>query len=160
MNIVIRTATFDDHEAIARVARELNVMHARALPDRFRVTPDAFPAAYFRSLLESPEVAILLAGRDGDVLGHAILQVKEAVSIPVAAPRRFAFLSDLVVAEAERRRGIGRLLMDAAVVWAREQGASSLELGVFEFNAGAIAFYERYGFASSKRTMSLRIENT
>lgn len=159
MNIATRTATKNDHEALAHIASELNVMHARALPDRFRVASDALPTDYFHSLIDSENATILLAERDGDVLGYAILHIKEAPPIPVSMPRRFAFLSDVVVDEAEQGQGIGRLLMDAAVEWAREQSVSSLELGVFEFNEAAIAFYQHLGFQTTKRTMSLPIKS-
>lgn len=158
--IGIRTATNDDQEAVSRVASEVNAMHARALPDRFRVAPDPLPAEYFRSLVESGEATVLVADRDGEVLGYAILQIKDVPPIPVAVPRRVVFLNDFAVVEAEQGQGIGRLLMNVAVAWARKRGASTLELGVFEFkfNAGAIAFYEHLGFHSTKRTMLLRID--
>lgn len=159
MGITIRTAMIDDHEGVARIASELNVMHARALPDRFRITSDALPDEYFHSLIESQEATILVAERDGEVLGYAILLIKNALPISVAVPRHVAFLNDIAVTKVEQGRGIGRLLTDAAVAWAREQGASALELGVFEFNADAIAFYEHLGFQSTKRTMSLPIEH-
>jgi ribosomal protein S18 acetylase RimI-like enzyme len=158
MNIEIRTATLDDHEAVSRIASELNLVHARALPHRFRVASDALPRDYFGSLVQSEDATVLVAERDRDVLGYAILQIKEAPPILVSMPRRYAFLNDLAVAEAEQGQGLGRLLVDAAVVWTRDQGASALELGVFEFNEAAIAFYEYLGFRTSKRTMALPVE--
>lgn len=132
-------------------------MHARALPDHFRVAADALPTEYFKSLIESEDATILVSERAGEVLGYEILLIKDAPRIPVAVPRRVAFLNDIAVTEPERGLGIGRILIDAAVAWAREQDASALELGVFEFNADAIGFYEHLGFHTSKRTMSLSI---
>lgn len=159
MNITIRTVTTDDHEAISRIARELNLMHAQALPDRFRVASDVLPTEYFHSLVESADATVLIAERNGELLGYEIIKIMDAPPIPISVPRRIAFLSDLAVAEAEQAQGIGRLLMDVAVTWAREQGASALELGVFEFNDAAIAFYEHLGFRTNKRTMSLQIDD-
>ena len=45
-----------------------------------------------------------------------------------------------------RRRGIGRALLEQAVAWARESGIRKLELHVFPHNEAAIALYEGFGF--------------
>jgi RimJ/RimL family protein N-acetyltransferase len=52
----------------------------------------------------------------------------------------------LMVAEAHRRRGIGRALLEQAVAWARPRGITKLELHVFPHNGPAIALYEAFGF--------------
>ena len=52
----------------------------------------------------------------------------------------------LMVAERYRRRGIGKMLLDEAVAWARASGISKLELHVFPWNEPAIALYESFGF--------------
>lgn len=158
MNVLIRTATNDDHRAFVCIANEINVSHARALAERFRVVSDAMPVDYFRSLIESDDATVLAADRHSRVVGYAILHVRESPSIPISVPRRYAFMSDLAVAEAEQRQGIGRRLIDAAVGWARAQSASEIELGVFEFNESAISFYEHLGFRTVKRIMSLHID--
>jgi ribosomal protein S18 acetylase RimI-like enzyme len=51
-----------------------------------------------------------------------------------------------MVAERYRRRGIGKMLLDEAVAWARASGISKLELHVFPWNEPAIALYESFGF--------------
>jgi len=55
------------------------------------------------------------------------------------------------VAEAQRRRGVGRLLMDALLASCHQAEATSLRLEVAVDNAGAIAFYERLGFTETGR---------
>ncbi|MEV4736245.1 MULTISPECIES: GNAT family N-acetyltransferase [unclassified Microbacterium] len=60
--------------------------------------------------------------------------------------RPHAFVLDIEVAEAHRRRGHGREIMLAAEQEARRIGAESIGLHVFGFNAGAIAMYEGLGY--------------
>jgi len=58
------------------------------------------------------------------------------------------------VAASHRRRGVARHLLDAVAVWAVEEGASTLRLGVREGNPGARAAYVRMGLESSGIAMA------
>ena len=51
-----------------------------------------------------------------------------------------------MVAATHRRRGIGRMLLEQAVSWARDAGVRKLELHVFPWNEPAIRLYETFGF--------------
>ena len=55
-------------------------------------------------------------------------------------------MSVLVVAETAEGLGVGRLLLEAADTWAREQGLAMLTLNVFTGNVRARAVYERLGY--------------
>ena len=56
---------------------------------------------------------------------------------------RRAWVEDLAVDPNSRSQGIGKALLDAAKDWARERGASHLELDSAEVRADAHRFYER-----------------
>jgi GNAT superfamily N-acetyltransferase len=56
---------------------------------------------------------------------------------------RRAWVEDLAVDPEHRSTGIGKGLLDAAKDWARERGASHLELDSAEVRADAHRFYER-----------------
>ncbi len=58
---------------------------------------------------------------------------------------RMLYLEDLVVTEAARRGGLGRLLFDAVVAEARATGAVRLKWQVLNWNAPAIGFYRKLG---------------
>jgi [ribosomal protein S18]-alanine N-acetyltransferase len=55
------------------------------------------------------------------------------------------------VAEATRRQGVGRLLMETAEAEAKRHGARLLMLEVAEDNTAARAFYRKMGFADVGR---------
>lgn len=55
-----------------------------------------------------------------------------------------------------RKQGIGARLVEAVIGWARSWGASTLILGVTEFNDGAAGFYERLGFVDTGERYPLR----
>jgi [ribosomal protein S18]-alanine N-acetyltransferase len=50
-----------------------------------------------------------------------------------------------------RRRGIGAMLVHAALNWARDLGADEIRLEVRESNTGAVQLYERCGFVLAGR---------
>lgn len=58
---------------------------------------------------------------------------------------RMLYLEDLVVTEAARRGGLGKLLFDAVVAEARATGAVRLKWQVLDWNESAIAFYKKLG---------------
>ncbi len=58
---------------------------------------------------------------------------------------RMLYLEDLVVTEAARRGGFGRLLFDAVVAEARATGAVRMKWQVLDWNEPAIAFYKKLG---------------
>jgi GNAT superfamily N-acetyltransferase len=58
---------------------------------------------------------------------------------------RMLFLEDLVVTEAARGTGLGKLLFDTVVAEARATGANRLKWQVLEWNEPAIGFYKKIG---------------
>ncbi len=65
--------------------------------------------------------------------------------------RRSAYISDLVVLAAHRRRGIARALMERAERFARARGVRQVLLGVLERNRGARGLYRALGYGAYAR---------
>jgi ribosomal protein S18 acetylase RimI-like enzyme len=57
------------------------------------------------------------------------------------------YISDIAVDSSFESQGVGRVLLDKAEGWAREQGCSLLTLYVFSNNSRARKVYEKFGFA-------------
>jgi putative acetyltransferase len=95
---------------------------------------------YLRAIRRSLHVAVLVAEGESGVVGR--------LSITRDPHPACAHVADvgLMVARAERRRGIGSALLAAAEGWAGEAGVTKLELHVFPHNAAALALYERAGY--------------
>jgi GNAT superfamily N-acetyltransferase len=83
--------------------------------------------------------AVLVAEHRGELLGlcTAYLDMNSV---------RFGsrcWVEDLAVSPEHRSRGVGKALLAAAKDWARERGASHLELDSSDLRADAHRFYER-----------------
>ena len=89
--------------------------------------------------------AVLVAEDDGAILGWIhVCGIRFFQSPP------FAEIGGLVVDEAARGKGIGRLLVEAAVRWAAEQGYGKVRVRSNVVREDAHRFYEREGFRRVK----------
>jgi ribosomal protein S18 acetylase RimI-like enzyme len=130
-------------------ARELRL---RALGD----TPDAFlrsqaeesrlPESEWRDRLaeRSDRAWIVEAADSGRFAGMVVVAFR-------GADADTASLFGMWVEPGQRRRGIGRRLVEAAVDWARAAGAKRVELEVNEAMEPAAALYRACGFVPTGR---------
>jgi ribosomal protein S18 acetylase RimI-like enzyme len=63
-----------------------------------------------------------------------------------------AQLISMWTAPTHRQRGVGRLLVNEVLAWARRRNVRTLQLMVTSNNETAIRFYERLGFTRTGRT--------
>ena len=97
-----------------------------------------------------PGNAVLVAEEVGAVVGWIhVCGVQFFQSPP------FAEVGGLVVDEASRGRGVGKLLVEAAARWAAEQGYGKLRVRSNVVREDAHRFYEREGFRQVKTQVVL-----
>jgi ribosomal protein S18 acetylase RimI-like enzyme len=154
----IRPATMADFPALSALWREADAFHAAALPERFREPQgDARPREFVAGELAREDAAVFVVEEAGRVRGFVRVATRQAPDVPCFVPRAFGVVEELVVAAGARRRGLGRALMERAHAWARARGLAELELSVYAFNAGAVALYERLGYAVTLHRMTRRL---
>jgi GNAT superfamily N-acetyltransferase len=91
-----------------------------------------------------PGSALLVAEFEGEgVVGFVFLER----AIDYFTRREHGHVGIVAVSERAEGRGAGAALMQAAEVWAREQGFPHLTLNVFAGNHRARTLYERLGYA-------------
>ena len=104
--------------------------------------------------LADTNAAFLLAVQDGAAVGFALVEYAGwTPEFSCVLPHRYARLSDLVVAPAQRGQGIGSALLGAAKRWARDRRLEYLELNVLAQNTAAMALYESHDFVDATHTM-------
>ena len=147
--IRIRDARSFDREAIGTLWRELMAYHL-TLDPRFVTAPDG-ERRYVRhaqDMMRSRDARVLIAelGERGPVVGYLLAELQQRPQI--ALPGTYGFVSDMYVAEAWRRHGVGRALFSEARRWFLARKATAIELYVAERNPESAAFWEAMGFAS------------
>ena len=94
-----------------------------------------------RAVAESDRAELFLAYAGDEVVGLCCV----FLDIPSVRFGQRAWVEDLAVDPERRSQGTGKALLDAAKDWARERGASHLELDSGMSRTDAHRFYEREG---------------
>lgn len=135
---IIRPATADDVDDLARLVRELALYEKE--PDAAVATADHFREALF-PVGASPAAYAHVAERDGTVVGMAVW----FVSFSTWTGRHGLWLEDLFVEPEHRGLGIGKALLIELARICAERGWTRLEWNVLDWNAPAIEFYHSQG---------------
>ena len=132
----IRRAQAGDAATVAQLLHDFNTEYEDFTP--------GVPALTERlgELLAQNEIIALLAG--DPTLGFALLRLRPSLW----AKAGDAYLEELYVVPAQRRKGIGRALLNAAMDAARNAGANHFELTTGETDTEARALYESIGFTN------------
>jgi ribosomal protein S18 acetylase RimI-like enzyme len=140
--------------------REVRLRALRDSPDAYGslldvevgLSDDEWAARLARGVDSTSELP-MIAECDGAPCGLAWVRLDDD------APHT-AHLYQMWVADDQRRRGVGRALVDAAAAWARVMGAQQLELDVTSNNEAAIRLYEGAGFVTYGERRPLRPGST
>lgn len=139
--LTVRRGTEADLDALVAL---LGVLFS--IESDFRPAPERQRRGLALLLGCGARAAVLVAEREGAVVGMVTAQLV----VSTAEGGLSAWLEDLVVLEAERGRGAGRALAEAARGWAAERGAVRLQLLADRENAPALAFYRRLGWGGTQ----------
>jgi GNAT superfamily N-acetyltransferase len=136
----VSPAEITDVPLLCELLNELFMQEAEFEPDY---------AAQFRGLsyiIEQPEIGcILVARQDRQILG----MVNLLYTISTALGARVAIMEDLVVTSSCRNKGIGSLLINAAIKHAGQHHCKRITLLTDQHNHAAQRFYVRHGFKVS-----------
>ena len=152
MEFSIREANQRDYEGLCRVFAEGDTFHSEALPYVFRkFDGPARTKEYISSIIVDENAGLFVAESAGQIIGAIHILIRETPNIPIMVPRRYAVIENLVVMKRFRRSGVGQSLVKRAEQWAMNKNVIQVELNVWEFNKGAIAFYEKLGYRTASR---------
>lgn len=146
--ILIRRAVKEDCPKLLELIKEL-AAYEKA-PDEVTVTLEHFEESGFGEkpvwwafVAESPspfgESPSRQVGSRGEVIGFALYYIRYSTW-----KGQRMYLEDLVVTEKARGKGVGKLLLDALIVEAKEKKLSGIAWQVLDWNEPAINFYKKY----------------
>ena len=150
-DIIVRPAIPGDLPSIARLGVLLVRIHHDFDTLRFIAATPATERGYrefLGSQLTEIDSVVLVAERDGDVLGYTYAGLEGWDYMTLRAPA--GMLHDILVDPAHRGLGIGRLLLEATINELKVRGAPRVVLSTASKNEGAQRMFAAAGF---RRTM-------
>jgi ribosomal protein S18 acetylase RimI-like enzyme len=148
---MVRPARPADTPALGRLGALLVRVHHEFDPQRFiAATPrtEHGYGSFLGSQLRDPDVVLLVAELDGDVVGYTYAELEGFDYASLRGPA--GVIHDIVVDPRRRAAGVGRLLLDATVAALADRGAPRVVLHTAEQNEPAQRLFARAGF---RRTM-------
>ena len=152
--MIIRNLKLEDFDDVNNLFMQLHNAEMEHRPDLFRkIEKPTTPRAWdFEASLADNSKIMIGAEVDGKIVGFVIIQIRQP-TYKIQTPRTFAYFENIVVDENYHRKGIGTALYQEVVKRAKEQGATSMELKVWNFNTGAIKFYQSLGMSVQSLTL-------
>ena len=135
MEVIIRQALPKDMESVLGLIKELAIYENE--PDA--VTIDA-ETLVENSQGDHPLFTCFVAEVSDDIVGIALVYFRFSTW-----KGRILHLEDLIVTETYRNKGVGSLLYNAVMRYAKAEGVQRVSWEVLNWNTGAIDFYERTG---------------
>jgi GNAT superfamily N-acetyltransferase len=126
--VTLRPATRADAPAIVSVINDAFRVE-RFFVNGDRTSPDEIDGLMGKG-------TFLLAEESGTIIGCVYVDVTRAP----------AYLGLLAIAPTDQRRGVGRLLMDAAEQWCDARGARTIQIRVVNLRDELPPFYRRRGY--------------
>ena len=151
--MLVRLAQKTDKPAINELRRQVKLFHTEGNPVFFA---PGFPrelADYLDIIFAQDNAEVVVAELDGQVVGFACITYVERPGSVFRNPLQYCDIDELGVDERFRRQGIGRAMFDFIKTRAAERGFPRIELNMWEFNDGALKFYESLGFRTYRRYM-------
>jgi ribosomal protein S18 acetylase RimI-like enzyme len=160
MGIVVRRGTIADTPEMLRLWREMMDVHAQA-DARFRPRPSpageqAMGEHLRKDVWDSEDWCVFVAEDGERLVGQIVGMMREPY--PVFEPGRHGYVTDVVVDEAARAKGVGRALFEALKVWFRARGADHIKLQVAHHNRPAQAFWRALGCTDFMHTLWYDLE--
>lgn len=151
MSFTIRRATDGDLADLGLLGASLMQVHYGFDPNRFLAPgddPEAGYAWFLGTQLREADVVVLVAERDGEILGYVYAGLEPLSWKELRGPA--GFIHDVVVEEQARHAGVASGLVEAAIGWLKDRGAPRVVLWTAEQNVGAQRLFAARGF---RRTM-------
>ena len=148
--MIVRKANIEDCSSIHELILEL-ALYEKA-PNEVITTPEILQNA----LTNKSNWVFAWVCEDSDkIIGTAICYLRYSTWKGVTL-----YLEDLIVTKNYRRNGVGTLLLDEIIGFAKQQKYSRISWQVLDWNTDAIAFYDNYNVTKDNEWVNIHLDLT
>ena len=156
--VTARFAREEDLERVNELRRQVNDVHVAGRPETFKPGFCDELRDHLFTIWKDPNQRIVVAEQEGKVCGFAVLNHIIRPENPFMYVRDYLDIDEFGVDGNSRRQGAASAMIAFIRDWAKEQGFSRLELNMWTFNYGALAFYEAVGFTTYRKYMEMPLQ--
>ena len=154
--IICRFAREADLARINELRKEVNDLHVKGRPDRFKPGFEDVSIQLYE-MWSSDEFDTIVAESEGTICGMACVKHVVKSETPFTKAMRYDHVDEFCVASAFRRQGVATALMEFIRDEAKKRDVHKVELNVWSFNEDAEIFYESVGFKTYRKLMEWEI---
>lgn len=152
-NVIVRYAKGEELESVNNIRKQVNEVHVKGCPDIFREDGWQFIEPFVYTRFDEETSGIIVAAIEDEIVGFAVVQYIERPESAYNKERKYFHIEEFGVDEKHRRKGIATAMIDFIKEDAKNRGFKRIELDMWEFNDGALAFYESAGLKTYRRYM-------
>ena len=159
MNLKIREAMKIDYINISNLAKEIHKLHVKNRPDIYLEVDNPLIKDKFEKLLNNDSIKIFVVEDilNKELIAYSIVKIIDQKNVQLLVPSKFLYVDDFCVKSNHQNIGIGKLLFNYIINYAKLEEVLSIQLTVSEFNTNAIKFYEILGMSTRNRKMELNL---
>lgn len=151
---MVRRAKKEDITRILELLIQVDMVHHNGRPDLFKGPATKYGADELEEIIKNDSTPVFVCvNEEGTVTGHAFCIHKQITDDRVLTDVRTLYIDDICVDEAFRGQGVGKVLYDHVIGYAKELDFYNVTLNVWSCNPGAVKFYEAMGLKPQKTGM-------
>ena len=156
--MIIRNAKLEDVNQIVILLKQVSDIHSLGRPDIFKEKTIKELKEEGIQCINNYERNMIVAEDEDKIKGLAIYKFIEVNDHLYKLDKKILSVSELVVEEKQRSKGIGKLLLDKIKTIAKQEKCDNIELNCWSFNIGAMNFYKDYGMKEQRVFFELKVE--
>ena len=157
-NLIIRYSKRTELASVNNIRKQVNDVHVNGRSDIFREDGWQFIEPFIYTRFDAENGGVIVATIEDKIVGFAVVQYIIKPETPFGKERKYYHVEEFGVDENHRRKGIATAIIDFAKKDAKRRGFRRIELDMYEFNDGVLAFYESVGFKTFRRYMESYVE--
>lgn len=155
---MIRITETSDYLLLAVLNEEVQALHHNLYPKIFKPYDRNSVSTFFKDVMNNKQTKAFIATDGEKNVGYTLLFEVHTNENPFQYQRTYLLIDQLAVVKEMRTKGVGKLLLNAAINYAYERNIVTLELNHWTFNNDARGFFQKNGFKYYNEKMCFEIE--
>lgn len=143
---MITLSTTKDFRLIAKLSEEIFNLHAKLYPKIFKPHNIAAVEKAYKKFFSDPNCTCFLASQNGIEIGYAIFLIRESKENEFLFGTKTLFIDQISVLTKYQKSGAGKLLMEQAEKFAKENSIDKITLDHWSLNEVAALYFRRKGY--------------